>query len=60
MADNEKLILDALKKAGKPVRPGDLATATGIPKEDVTKLLSKLKKGGKVASPKPCFYAPAE
>lgn len=59
MEDKIKLVLDAMKKAGKPVRTGDIAEATGIDKKEVTKIISKLKKEGKVTSPKRCYYAPA-
>ena len=30
MADNQQVVLDAMKNAGKPVRPGDVAKVTGI------------------------------
>ncbi|MDZ7295485.1 MAG: helix-turn-helix domain-containing protein [candidate division KSB1 bacterium] len=59
MADNKVKVLEALKKAGKPMRPADIVTATGLPKEEVAKLLKELKKEGKITSPKACFYAPA-
>lgn len=60
MAGNEEKVLQAMKKAGEPVKPGDLADATGLSKDEVTKAISKLKKDGKVTSPKRCFYAPAD
>ncbi len=53
-------ILQAMKEAGKPVRPGDLAKALGVESKEVSKVISKLKKQGKVISPKRCYYAPAE
>ena len=59
MEDKEKLVLEAMEKAGKPVKPGDVATMTGLDKNDVSKIISKLKKDGKVTSPKRCFYAPS-
>ena len=55
----EQSVLDALRTAGKPLRPGDVAQATGIDKERVTKAIASLKKAGAVISPKNCFYAPA-
>ena len=58
MADQKETILEAMKKAGKPVRPGDVAEATGIEKKEVSKIISALKKEGKVVSPKNCFYQP--
>lgn len=59
MADHEQMILEALKNAGKPLRPGDVAEMTGIDKDAVSKIINKLKKDGKVTSPKRCFWAPA-
>jgi predicted transcriptional regulator len=56
MADVKEQVLAELKKAGKAVRPGDLATAAGLEKEAVSKALAALKKEGKVVSPKACFY----
>jgi hypothetical protein len=55
----EKKILDAMKKAGKPVRPGDLAKMIGADGKEVSKVIKDLKKKGKVRSPKACFYEPA-
>ncbi len=52
----ENRILNALKEAGKPVRPGDVAKLLGEDSKDVSKIISKLKKSGKVVSPKRCFY----
>lgn len=56
--DKEQMVLDAMKKAGKPVRPGDVAKATGIDSKEVSKIIKELKKTGKITSPKRCFYAP--
>jgi Mn-dependent DtxR family transcriptional regulator len=56
----EKRVLDAMKKAGKPVRPGDVAKMIGAESKDVSKVIDELKKKGKVTSPKRCYYAPAE
>jgi len=53
----EKKVLSAMKKAGKPVRPGDLAKTMGIDSKDVSKVIQTLKKQGKVMSPKRCYYA---
>lgn len=59
MADKEQMILTALQHAGKPLRPGDVAELTGIDKDEVSKIIKKLKKDGKVMSPKTCFWTPA-
>ena len=58
MADEEVKVLSAMESAGKPVRPGDVAEMTGIDKKEVSKIIQKLKKDGKIYSPKRCFYAP--
>jgi Mn-dependent DtxR family transcriptional regulator len=55
----EKKILDAMKKAGKPVRPADVAKMIGADGKEVSKVIKDLKKKGKVTSPKACFYEPA-
>ena len=60
MADKEKTILDTMKKAGKPLRPGDVAKMTAMDSKEVSAIISDLKKQGKIASPKRCFYAPVE
>lgn len=59
MADNAQIELAALQKAGKPLRPGDVAEMTGIDKDEVSKIINKLKKEGKVISPQRCFWTPA-
>lgn len=56
----EKKVLSAMKKAGKPVRPGDLAKMMGVESKDISKVIQTLKKEGKVVSPKRCFYALSE
>jgi DNA-binding MarR family transcriptional regulator len=48
-----------MKKAGKPLRPGDVAELTGLDKDEVSKAINALKKDGKVVSPKRCFWSPA-
>ena len=60
MEEKEKLVLEAMKSAGKPVRPGDVAKALNMESKDVSKLIQSLKKQGLVSSPKRCFWAPAE
>ena len=60
MEDKKVVVLNAMKEAGKPVRPGDVAKITGIESKEVSKIISALKKEGKIHSPKRCFYAPSE
>ena len=60
MEEKEQKVLKAMEEAGKPVRPGDVAKISGLPKDEVSKIIRNLKKQGKVTSPKRCFYAPAK
>jgi DNA-binding IclR family transcriptional regulator len=58
MTDKEKTVLSAMTKAGKPLKAGDIAEATGMEKAEVSKIINTLKKQAKVRSPKACFYEP--
>jgi Mn-dependent DtxR family transcriptional regulator len=55
----EAKVLKEMKKAGKPVRPGDIAKALGVDNKEVSNAIKVLKKEGKVVSPKRCYYEPA-
>ena len=52
----EDKVLNAMKEAGKPVRPGDIAKALGVDSKEVSKACAELKKAGKIHSPKRCYY----
>ena len=54
-----KRVLDAMKKAGKPLRPGDVAKLIGVENKEVSQIISALKKEGTIISPKRCYYAPS-
>ena len=56
----EKKVLDAMKKAGKPVRQGEVAKMIGEESQAVSKIISSLKNKGKVVSPKRCYYIPSD
>jgi len=58
MENSEKIVLKVMKKEGKPMRPGDIAAAANLDKNDVSKAINILKKDGKIHSPKRCFYEP--
>lgn len=60
MADQEQVVLDVMKKIGKPMKAGDIAEVVGIDKEAVSKAIKDLKKKGLVDSPKACFYVPVK
>jgi Mn-dependent DtxR family transcriptional regulator len=54
----EMKVLTAMKKAGKPIRPGEIAKDLGVESKEVSKALKALKAQGKVISPKRCYYEP--
>lgn len=58
--ENEKLVYKALKESEKPMRPGDVAKATGLDSKVVSKSIKSLKNNGLVCSPKRCYYGPVE
>ena len=60
MEEKEQMMLEAMEKAGKPVRPGEVAKMVGLASDEVSKIIRSLKKKGKVTSPKRCFYAPSK
>jgi Mn-dependent DtxR family transcriptional regulator len=53
-------VLNAMKKAGQPVRPGEVAKMIGEESKTVSKIISNLKNKGKVISPKRCYYSPSD
>ncbi|MBS4014795.1 MAG: MarR family transcriptional regulator [Bacteroidetes bacterium] len=55
MSANDKVI-SALTKAGKPLKPGEIAEMAGIDKKEVEKAIKTLKAEGKIDSPVRCFY----
>jgi len=58
MAEKPQTVLAALKETGKPMKPGEIADATGIDQKEVAKIIDALKKEGKVTSPKRCYWEP--
>jgi DNA-binding IscR family transcriptional regulator len=54
--ENQKVIIETLQKAGKPLKSGEIAELSGIDKKEVDKLIKKLKTEGQVHSPKMCYY----
>lgn len=56
--DNTQKVLDAMKKAGKALKAGEIAEIIGIDKKEVDKAMNALKKDGKIVSPKVCYWQP--
>lgn len=53
----EKEIINAMKTAGKPVKPGDIAKMLDVDSKEVSKAFSSLRKKGEIISPKRCYYS---
>ncbi len=53
--ENSEIIIKTLRENGA-LKSGEIAEKTGIEKSEVDKVIKKLKSGGKVFSPKRCFY----
>ena len=51
-------VMTALKAAGKPLKAGEIADATGLDKKEVDKAMKVLKTEGKIESPKVCYWQP--
>jgi biotin operon repressor len=56
--EKTKAILDAMKKAGKPLSAGQIAEITGIDRKEVDKAMKSLKTESKIESPKVCYWQP--
>jgi biotin operon repressor len=56
--ETKEKVLQSLKSATKPLRPGEIAEITGIDKKDVEKAIKSLKDSGVIHSPVRCCYAP--
>jgi DNA-binding IscR family transcriptional regulator len=54
--ENYDVVLDFFNKAEKAVSAGQIATATGIDRKEVDKVMAKLKKEEKIVSPKVCYW----
>ena len=58
--ETKELVFKAIEEAGKPVKGGEIAEATGIDKKEIDKAIKKLVTEGKINSPIRCFYAPVK
>ncbi|MDF2890334.1 MAG: MarR family transcriptional regulator [Clostridia bacterium] len=54
--DHFEVIMDFFNKSEKPVSAGQIATATGIDRKEVDKVMTKLKKEGIIVSLKVCYW----
>jgi DNA-binding IscR family transcriptional regulator len=54
--DNYQVILDYFAKVQEPINAGKVAADTSIDRKEVDKIMNKLKKEGKISSPKRCYW----
>ncbi|URW80295.1 Rrf2 family transcriptional regulator [Xiashengella succiniciproducens] len=55
---SKEAVLQAMKKAGKALKAGEIAELSGLDKKVVEKAMDELKKEGLIVSPKRCFWEP--
>lgn len=51
-------VLEIMKAAGKPLKAGEIAEASGLDKKEVDKAMKVLKTEGKIESPNVCYWQP--
>lgn len=54
--ETKEKVLNTMKSAGKPMRPGEIAELANIDKKEVDKVIKQLKDDKLIHSPKRCFY----
>lgn len=53
-------VLETMKKAGKALKAGEIASLSGLDQKAVDKAMKELKTGGKITSPLRCYWEPAK
>ena len=51
-------VLNAMKKAGKALKAGEISEISGLDKKEVDLAMKELKTEGLIVSPKRCFWEP--
>ncbi len=54
--ENTQIVFDAMKKAAKPLKAGEVAELAGLEKKATEAAMEILKKEGAIVSPKRCFW----
>ena len=55
--ETKDTVLKTLSESKQPLKTGEIAKITGIDAKEVEKAIKVLKKDGKIASPKRCYYS---
>ena len=56
--DVKEKVLEAMKKAGKPLSAGDVQKATDIDRKEIDNAFKELKADGSIVSPVRCKWEP--
>ena len=56
--ESKEQVMEAIKKAGKPVNAGKVVEMTGLDRKVVDKAMTALKNEGSIVSPTRCFWQP--
>lgn len=56
--DVKEKVLEAMKKAGKPLSAGEVEKATNIDRKEIDKAFKELKADGSIISPVRCKWEP--
>ncbi len=57
--ETSEVVLKTMKSAGKALSAGQIAEISGLDRKEVDKAMKVLKTGGKIVSPKNCYWQPA-
>jgi predicted Zn-ribbon and HTH transcriptional regulator len=57
--DTMEQVLAVMRDQGEPLNAGKVAELSGLDRKDVDKAMTKLKKEGRIISPKRCYWSPA-
>lgn len=52
-------VLEVLRAQGEPLNAGKIAELGGLDRKEVDKAMTRLKKDGRIVSPKRCYWTPA-
>jgi len=56
--ENSSIILDILKKAGRPLKVSEIVQMSGLAQKDVDRAMKTLKAEGSIVSPARCMWEP--
>ena len=57
--DSADKIIEVMSREGQPLNAGKVAELSGLDRKEVDKAMARLKKEGKIVSPKRCYWIPA-